>query len=214
MNYKKIYDSLIERSQNRELIGYYEIHHIIPKCMGGLDDIDNLTKLTAEEHYIAHQLLVKIYPNNPKLVKAAIMMIPNRPSNKLYGWLRRKFSEIQAVNQSGIGNSQYGTKWIHNPITFQNKKIKNISEVEEGWLLGRYVPSKNKTIKYKISKREENKKMQIEIHRQYYKLYKIHGFTEFVKLTGYKKTKANLVQRFSKLLPEFLPQNGKKRGLI
>jgi hypothetical protein len=37
---------------------YSETHHILPKCLGGKDK-NNLVKLTAKEHYIAHALLTK-----------------------------------------------------------------------------------------------------------------------------------------------------------
>lgn len=97
MNYVKIYNSLIERAKNRIIEGYTECHHILPKCMGGDDSEDNLVQLTPEEHYVAHQLLVKIYSGNPKLifaVKAMTMAGGNvKRKNKMYGWLRRKHSE-------------------------------------------------------------------------------------------------------------------------
>jgi len=70
MNYTKIYNSLIEKAQNRELSGYKEVHHITPRCLGGSDDKSNLVALTAREHFIAHKLLTKIYPDNPKLYYA------------------------------------------------------------------------------------------------------------------------------------------------
>ena len=35
MNYKKIYQQLIDRALSRTLTGYKERHHIVPKCMGG-----------------------------------------------------------------------------------------------------------------------------------------------------------------------------------
>lgn len=205
MNYKKIYESLVEQGKSRILESYGEIHHIIPRCMGGTDDNFNLVKLTPEEHYVAHQLLIKIYPDNHKLAKAAAMMIPNRRSNKMYGWVRRKFSAAQSIDQSGIKNSQYGTKWAHNPLTKENKKIKG--KIEDGWNAGKY---KNPIIK-SPSFREKNKEEQIRIHSEYYELYKKYGFDEFVKITNYKFSKQNLVQQFAKLLPEFAPQNGKKR---
>ena len=97
MNYQKIYNSLIERGKNRIVEGYTEKHHIVPKCMGGDDSEDNLVKLTPEEHYLAHQLLVKIYPNNKKLVFGARQMTMHgghlKRNNKMYGWLRKKHSE-------------------------------------------------------------------------------------------------------------------------
>jgi hypothetical protein len=205
MNYKKIYDSLIERGKNRILVEYGEKHHIVPRCLGGTDDKTNLVKLTPEEHYVAHQLLVKIYPNNHLLVKAVSMMIPNRPNNKMYGWIRKKVSEVKSIEQSGTGNSQYGTRWVHNSETKQNKKIKG--QIEDGWFYGKYKEPKVKL----PSIRDIRKKEQIKIHREYYELYKELGFIKFVEITGYNKTQANLVQQFQKLLDNFLPQNGKKR---
>jgi hypothetical protein len=98
MNYKKIYKSLTERGKSRNLIGYTEIHHIIPRCIGGKDDPSNLVKLTPEEHYIAHLLLLKIYPNEPKLVYAANMMANRMQflgyTNKKYGIARRAVSKV------------------------------------------------------------------------------------------------------------------------
>ncbi len=205
MNYKKIYDSLIERGKNRNLNEYGEKHHIVPKCLGGSNKKANLVKLTPEEHYVAHQLLVKIYPNNMKLAKAASMMIPNRPNNKMYGWIRKRVSIAKSIEQSGNGNSQYGTRWVHDPITKQKKKIK--SPIEDGWNYGKYKEPKIK----KPLVREIRKLEQIKIHKEYYELYKKVGFIKFVEVTGYNKSQANLVQQFEKLLDNFLPQNGKKR---
>ena len=54
MNYEKIYNQIIERAKNRVLEGYGEKHHIIPKCMGGKNNLDNLVNLTAREHFLSH----------------------------------------------------------------------------------------------------------------------------------------------------------------
>src|SRR5688572_20828152 len=97
MNYAYHYDRLIERARNRKIDGYVEEHHIIPRCMGGGDNKDNLVKLTPEEHYVAHQLLVKMHPGHAGLVWAASNMTGktarHQRNNKLYGWLRRRLSE-------------------------------------------------------------------------------------------------------------------------
>ena len=209
MNYQKIYNSLIDRARLRNINEYYEKHHVVPRCMGGLDTADNLVKLTPEEHYLAHQLLVKIFPDNHALAKAAAMMITNRPSNKMYGWIRRRFSIAKSIEQSGKGNSQFGSKWIHNPLTKENKKIKG--DIIDGWVYGKYKePTDNKIVSLK-EQRLENRKKQIDIYRKYYIIYKEVGFNKFVEVTGYTRSKQNLVQRFAKLLDEFVPQNGKKR---
>ena len=99
MNYQQIYDNLIHRALNREISGYSEKHHIVPRCLGGTDTEDNLVKLYPEEHYLAHLILCKLNLGNQKLLYAAInmttgSMINNgRRSNKAYGWLRRQYAE-------------------------------------------------------------------------------------------------------------------------
>lgn len=75
MNYLKIYDALVCKSKIRgldknKLEGYYEKHHVIPKCMGGSDSDDNFVLFTPREHVIAHKLLWKAYPDNIKLMWA------------------------------------------------------------------------------------------------------------------------------------------------
>lgn len=62
MDYEKIYNRLCSSRKNRGVKreGGYEIHHILPKSMGGSDDENNLVKLTYREHFIAHRLLFKI----------------------------------------------------------------------------------------------------------------------------------------------------------
>ena len=74
MNYQRIHDAIIDRARTRMLQGYYEWHHVIPRCLGGTDDKSNLVELTAREHFIVHKLLCKIYPNEHKLVYAYWMM--------------------------------------------------------------------------------------------------------------------------------------------
>ena len=97
MNYQAIYNSLIERGKNRNLEGYCERHHIIPKCMKGNDNPENLVKLTAREHFIAHRLLTKIYPEVHKLKYAVWRMCNGNTSSKNYGSTSRvyEFARIE-----------------------------------------------------------------------------------------------------------------------
>jgi hypothetical protein len=180
LNYKRIYESLIERGRNRKLFGYKEVHHIIPRCIGGSDDKSNLVELTPEEHYLAHQLLIRIYPKNEKLVYSAHRMCSNRPSNKLYGWLRKRHSvEISKLMKSisrGNGNSQFGTKWVHNKELRISKKIPKQSELEVGWEIGRIQKfCKFEDYKLKVKIKEElevnRKKEMIEYFNSMYDLY-------------------------------------------
>jgi Straboviridae homing endonuclease len=74
MNHLKYYEFIIKqaKSVNRKKSQgiYYENHHIIPRCLGGLDVKENLVLLTAKEHFVCHKLLTYIYPKNRKIALA------------------------------------------------------------------------------------------------------------------------------------------------
>jgi hypothetical protein len=101
MNYEAHYGRLIERARTRDLEGYSEKHHILPRCLKGTNAASNIVRLTPEEHYVAHQLLVKMHRNHQGLVYAAIRMTigpDKRSNNKLYGWIRRLQSKLPGPN--------------------------------------------------------------------------------------------------------------------
>jgi len=137
----------MSKAKNRILEGYFEKHHIIPRCLGGDNSKNNIVNLTPEEHYVAHQLLVKMYPDNAKLIFALNMMTVSGSkairSNKRYGWIKRQHQNAAKINSFGVRNSQYGSCWIYDPITLQNKKIAKTElevYIKIGWIKGRYVP--------------------------------------------------------------------------
>ena len=144
MNYKKHYDLLIDRGRNRNLEGYKETHHVLPRCLGGTDDPDNLVDLTAEEHFLAHQLLVKIYPQNKNLIYACHRMAysKNGPmTNKMYGWLRKRFcDQVRSEGKKRVGskNGSYGSSWYHDPVTLESKRYKR-GEQPDNWIKGRII---------------------------------------------------------------------------
>ena len=120
MNYLSIYNAIIDRaiSQKRRkykldniFYVYYEKHHITPKCLGGTNLKENLVLLTASEHFVAHQLLVKIYPNEYKLVFALRMLCGNnknsRRSNKEYSWIKQLHAEKMSLMQKGKPGKGY-----------------------------------------------------------------------------------------------------------
>ena len=145
MNYINHYNRLIDRARFRISNSCTETHHIIPRCIGGTDENHNLVELTPEEHYVAHQLLVKMHPDNRKLLHAAIMMCAgsrnNRRNNKIYGWLRKKQSEFISENQKGKGNSQFGRGWICNLTTGEIKRHPLSDNIPDGWIKGKRLHS-------------------------------------------------------------------------
>lgn len=148
MNYKAIYEKLISKRQNEPAIGYTEIHHILPRCLGGSDDIENLVRLTGREHWVAHLLLYKIH-RTANLVHACNMMamrceergIPRIKSSRMYEYIRKEHAKamrsLMSIAQRGKGNSQYGTMWICNIDLLQNKKISKDNDIPTDWVKGR-----------------------------------------------------------------------------
>lgn len=164
MNYTRIYNELIQRGINRKILeGYSEKHHIIPICIGGSNKKDNLVKLTAREHFIAHWLLVRIYPVIPGIAYAFYMMCKVKDKNQKRYVISKSsnaYAEARELNSnfrkgskrpdrlSGINHPMYGKTGALHP-NFGKKLPK---EQVEKWLLSRkdYKPS-FKT-KEKISK--------------------------------------------------------------
>lgn len=60
--YTNLYNKLINRSveRNWKKASGRERHHIIPQSLGGSNDKNNLTYLSAREHFICHWLLIKM----------------------------------------------------------------------------------------------------------------------------------------------------------
>lgn len=85
--------------------GYVERHHEIPKCIGGTDDPFNLVTLTAREHFLAHVLLAKIYPDTP-LVHAAFRMASNYSENRGRGIVKspsRIYEMLRMLHAQRVG---------------------------------------------------------------------------------------------------------------
>lgn len=72
-----ITDIRVSRPQNNKF-KHSERHHVVPKCLGGTDDEENLIYLTLKEHFIAHKLLHKENPENRSLFYAYWRMCNGR----------------------------------------------------------------------------------------------------------------------------------------
>lgn len=146
MNYQKIYDDLIESARSHPAIGLKERHHIFPRCLGGNDDKDNLVDLSPRQHYVAHQLLVKIYPEHHGLKYAAYMMTiapkGKRSSNRLYGWLRESYfkNRPQSRGMTGMKHSEETKEKMRkarsNQVLSEETKLK-ISQSKTGAKMSR-----------------------------------------------------------------------------
>lgn len=127
MNYQHHYDLLVQRARERtKPEGYVERHHVIPRCMGGNNTSNNLVYLIAREHFVAHQLLMKIYPESTKLVIAAFLMMGGsgeRPNNRKYGWLK-----VRAMLEFSVTGVVGGRKAFENKLGIYAQTIEQRRE--------------------------------------------------------------------------------------
>ncbi len=135
--YETWYASITNRGQHRRLDSYTESHHIIPQSLGGTNLPENITKLTAREHFICHWLLIKIHREGEahwKMLNAIRIMraenknqqrYSNRITSRVYSNLKEEYSKLQSERNKGAGNGMFGKS--------QTEKAKSkISEANTG----------------------------------------------------------------------------------
>lgn len=126
MNYQKIYNQLVEKAKVRGLdkskVPFYtEAHHIVPVCIGGSNEASNFVLFSGREHFIAHMLLWKAYPENVSLMRAAHIMSSRWTNDiagnshkginsKVYSKLREEYSQAVSMQCSGENNPMFGVK--------------------------------------------------------------------------------------------------------
>lgn len=123
MNYQKIYNALVDRAKLRGLDksqheGYFEIHHILPVALGGSNEPSNLVMVTGREHFIAHMLMWKAFPEDVSIMRAAFMMSSrwqadrigkgSAINSKTYEKLREEYATAVSEQVSGENNPFYG----------------------------------------------------------------------------------------------------------
>lgn len=138
---------------------YHERHHILPRCMSGTNDKENLIDLFAREHFEAHRLLALENPENDHLVYAWWMMahIDDREvTSEEYEEARSKFAEIASLRIKGENHPNYGKPAWNRGVPAWNKgkhwseeTRKKMSEAKRGKYDGENnpmygVPSPNK----------------------------------------------------------------------
>jgi hypothetical protein len=183
MNYLKIYKDICNRGQTKRLLDYFEIHHIIPKCLGGNDDKNNLTSLSAKEHYIAHLLLTKIHKNCFKIQHAFGMMeasrkdqIRNYTSNQ-YDKMRKAHSNAMKTNNpmyvketrdkvSKTKKEMFANGTLINPMHYESAKKKISEHMKTNNPMTRF-PEKNHTVKRTVVYYEDGSVKEFAMKKQF-----------------------------------------------
>lgn len=149
--YTNWYNQIINRAQNRNISGYVEKHHIIPRSLGGDNRQSNIVNLTAREHFICHLLLTKMTTglSRRSMCYAAWQMTHidgrnrYRPTSRMYALLRKSLSE----SYKGIPKLQ--KHWLGKKHTDETKAKQSI--IKSGKNNPMYGKSQSKETVEKIS---------------------------------------------------------------
>ena len=199
MNYQRIHDAIINRARNRKLQGYLERHHVIPRCLDGTDELNNLVELTAREHFIIHKLLCEIYPDNDKIFFAYRMMAVmknSKDNERTYYVSSREFERIRLLANKKIGNTLRGRK-----LPPRDPKI--IEKQQETRKLNGYRHSSE--TKKKMSEKAKGRKFS-DTHRE--NLSKV--LTNNPKVTGKASTPEKEMLRRQKIKESWILRKGGK----
>ena len=104
MNYKNIYNNITKNPKSQ--LGITERHHIVPRSMGGTDEIDNIIEVSPRVHYLLHLLLYKMTSgNDKKKMWYAVWNMSNQGKIKtgsMYQFIREDCSKKQKEIQPKI----------------------------------------------------------------------------------------------------------------
>ena len=112
--YTKWYFNIIHSRLASPASGYTEKHHIIPRSLGGSNDLTNLVKLSAREHFVCHLLLIRMVNQEVKhkMVYAAWQQSRTRNytgykvTNRIYELLKKQMSESYTGRKRAPFSSQ------------------------------------------------------------------------------------------------------------
>lgn len=87
MNYYNTYHKIVNQAKSRTIQPeVVEIHHVIPKSLGGDNSSENMVALTPKEHWLCHRLLCKMYTGKEKSKMVfALWRMCNRRFTKVTG---------------------------------------------------------------------------------------------------------------------------------
>lgn len=105
--YTKWYNQMIKSAIENPPTGYTEKHHILPKSLGGEDTDENLVVLSARQHYVCHQLLVRMTKDDAqhKMAHAAwLFMIGNKQKHD-YKITSRMYESAMRLRSKAVSKS-------------------------------------------------------------------------------------------------------------
>ena len=119
MTYEEFINNILE-TRGRFACGdeYHERHHIIPRCLDGTNNEDNLIDLFAREHFEAHRLLALENPDNNKLISAWWLM-SHAKGNDNQQWYELTSGEYEESRSAFVASISGENNFWYNRIIIQ-----------------------------------------------------------------------------------------------
>lgn len=142
--YTKWYYKIIENRKVNAYDGYTERHHIIPRCMNGSDDLENLVDLSAREHFVCHLLLRKMTTGNNKrkmtIALGAMMMQYQHERYICSSYMYEKYRFVFASEQSELMKDNWNNpsfkeervakyRELWNDVSYRKKRTDRMKEL-------------------------------------------------------------------------------------
>ena len=149
---------------------YYEIHHIIPKCKGGLpkrpkrkEHHENLIWLTGKEHYTAHKLLAEENPDDQDLQLAWLRSAYDKQGKYIPA---ERYEELKSISIVFTEEHKNNISINHADVSGSNNPMYGKGYLVSGSKNGRYGKEVTQETRDKISK---VRLTQVELNKQNYK---------------------------------------------
>ena len=140
--YTRWYYQIVAQARFQAYNGYTEMHHVIPKSLGGNNNIDNLVRLTAREHFICHWLLTKMVSGTKQkyqMWNAFSCMLYRENSNqerhkissRVFENIKSSGAKIKSERFSGKNNPMYGKRGELSPHYGKKKSVEHCAKLSE-----------------------------------------------------------------------------------
>ena len=155
MDYKKTYEQLVQHRLANPLLKdeYGEDHHIIPLSEGGEDELCNIVRLSAREHYIAHLLLAKIYDDLKMYSALTYMRCGNKFVNRDFKFNSRLYKKMREEFARKVSESKKGRHYYNN-----GEVEVMVFECPNGFVPGRMPYSEEALVNMKRGSQSEKQK--------------------------------------------------------
>lgn len=154
MNYIEVYNRITLNRKDLPKETYGEVHHIWPKSLGGGNKSENMVRLSAKEHYIAHHLLTKIFPDCREMATAFGMMCGRIGAKGVYVSPR-----VFALARENFAKAQRGRKVSAATLAKMRESQKGLQRGENHPMFGKHHSAESRQ---KIREARLGKKASVE----------------------------------------------------